>query len=73
MAVEPITLEFLARQQDRVLEELARTREDMALLVAMVQRLDGTVQGLVAEVRAEHARYNRLDRRVHTLESEESR
>jgi hypothetical protein len=39
----------------------------------MVQRLDETSHHFVAEVRAEHARYNRLDRRVHTLESEESR
>jgi hypothetical protein len=46
------TLEFLARQQAQMLEELGRQRDDMAVLQAMVQRLDGTVQGLVAELRA---------------------
>jgi hypothetical protein len=36
-----------------------------------MQRLDGTVQGLVGEVRALHSRNTRLDRRVERLERAE--
>ena len=43
MSDEPITLEFLARQQQRMLEEMASMRDDMQLLTVMVMRLDGTV------------------------------
>jgi len=43
-------------------------RDDMAVLIAMVQRLDGNVAGLVNEVRASHSRYARLEQRVRTLE-----
>ena len=53
MADELITLEFLARQQQRLLDEMSLMRgemgsfrDDMQVLTAMVMRLDGTV-GLV--------------------------
>jgi hypothetical protein len=46
MADEPISLEFLARQQERILDQLSSFRDDMQVLTAMVMRLDGTV-GLV--------------------------
>jgi hypothetical protein len=63
-----ITLEFLAAQQEKILQEIGTMRDDMRVLAAMVQRLDGTVTGLVNEVRAEHARYSRLENRVRALE-----
>src|SRR5271166_2986371 len=47
MADEPITLEFLACQQQRLLDEMGSMRDDMQVLTAMVMRLDGTV-GLVS-------------------------
>ncbi len=56
-----IALDFLAQQQARVLAELAgaraeraNDRADMTVLVAIVQRLDASVQGLTNEVRALH-------------------
>jgi hypothetical protein len=54
MADEPITLEFLARQQ-RVLEEIGVMRDDMQVLTAMVMRLDGTVGLVLTELRAMHS------------------
>ncbi len=60
-----ITLDFLASQQDRILDEIGRVGDDARV---MIQRLDGTVQGVVNEVRTEHSRFDRLDRRVRRLE-----
>jgi hypothetical protein len=54
MTDEPITLEFLARQQQRLLNEMGSMRNDMQVLTAMVMRLDGI--GLVlTELRAMHS------------------
>ena len=81
MADEPITLEFLARQQQRLLEEM-RTgfrsmrdemgsfRDDMQVLTAMVLRLDGTVGRVLTELRAMHSQHNRLANRVRRVEEQ---
>ena len=37
---DPVTLEYLASQQDRVLAELASLRDDENVLTAIFQRLD---------------------------------
>jgi len=55
-----ITLEFLAAQQEKILQAIATMRDDMRVLAAMVQRLDGTMTGLVNEVRSEHSAYGSL-------------
>ena len=65
-----VTLEFLAERIERVLDEMGQLRDDMRVMSAMIQRLDGTVQGLTNEVRADHARFERLDRRVRKLEGQ---
>lgn len=57
MADEPITLEFLARQQQRVLDEMGSMRDDMQVLTAMVMRLDGTVGFVLTESRAVHSQF----------------
>jgi hypothetical protein len=44
---QTITLEFLAAQQDRILGELAEMRDDIRIIAAMMQRMDGTVSGLI--------------------------
>lgn len=44
-------------------------RDDMAVLLARMQPLDRTVQGLVGEVCAVHSRHARLERRVGALET----
>jgi len=68
MADEPITLEFLARQQQRVLDELSTMRDDMQVLTAMVMRLDGTVGLVLTELRA--SQHNRLANRVRRVEEQ---
>lgn len=47
----PVTLESLARQLSEMLEELRSLRDEMRQLTAIVMRLDGTVSGMVAELR----------------------
>jgi hypothetical protein len=54
MSDEPVTLEFLARQQQRMLDEMSSFRDDMQVLTAMVMRLDGTVGLVLTELRAMH-------------------
>jgi polyhydroxyalkanoate synthesis regulator phasin len=75
MAEQPITLEFLARQFDRVLDRLGTMEDQMTVLTGMVIQLDGRVDGLQAEVRglstevhALHRLLDRLERRVRELE-----
>lgn len=77
MAEEPITLEFLARQQQRLLnemgsmrEEMGTMRDDMQVLTAMVMRLDGTVGLVLTELRAMHGQHQRLANRVRRLEEQ---
>lgn len=62
-----LTLAFLARQAERLLDEQSRLRDDMTVATDMLMRLDGTVQGLTVEVRGEHSRYERLAREVARL------
>jgi|GEM_PF-1223641 hypothetical protein len=77
MADELVTLEFLAPQQQRLLEELSlirdemgTIRDDMQVLTAMVMRLDGTVGLVLTELRAMHSQHARLANRVRRLEEE---
>lgn len=44
-------------------------RDDMAVMIAMLQRLDGAVSGLVTEIRAIHSQHSRLANRVRDLEA----
>ena len=68
MAAE-IDLGLIARQQQALLAEMAMLRDDMSVLIAVVQRLDGTVSGLVNEIRAPHTQQSRMDRRLRELEA----
>jgi hypothetical protein len=52
---QPVTLEFLARQQDRMLAELASLRADVNVLTAILQRLDKSHTRLLAEIRGTHS------------------
>lgn len=72
MSDEPITLEFLARQQNKILGELADQRADMAVLLALTQRLDATMGGLTGEVRALHGQISRFRHRLDEMEAQRS-
>ena len=61
---------LIARQQRQVLSEMGVMRDDMAVMMAILQRLDGTVSGLVNEIRAMHSQHSRLTNRVRDLETQ---
>ena len=64
-----VDLSLIARQQRQILQEIGTMRDDQTVMMAILQRLDGTMSGLVNEVRATHSRHNRLAKRVEDLES----
>jgi hypothetical protein len=61
-------LGLIARQQLTLLNEVGTMRDDMAVMMAILQRIDGTLSGLVNEIRATHAQHSRLANRVKALE-----
>jgi hypothetical protein len=63
-----VDLEFLARQIERVIGDLATLKDDAMVVMARLDRIDATVQSLVVEVRAMHSRHERLARRVERVE-----
>ena len=62
-------LNFLARQNERILTEIASSHDDMAVLTAMVMRLDGSHAALLQEARATHAQITRMNDRIRKLEA----
>jgi len=66
---EPVTLEFLACQLDRMLADLASLRDDVNVLTAIVQRLDNSHTRLLTEIRAIHSQVSRHGERLRRLES----
>ena len=51
-----VDLEFLARQIERVITDLATLKDDAMVVMARLDQIDATVQSLVVEVRAMHSR-----------------
>jgi hypothetical protein len=68
MSDKPVTLDFLARQQSRILDEMASFRDDLTVLTAITARVEASVSALITETRAMHSRHARLERRVEKLE-----
>ena len=66
-----VDLEFLARQIERVINDVAGLRDDMMVVLARLDRIDATTHSLVTEVRAMHSRHDRLGRRVDRVEERE--
>ena len=71
-----VDLEFLSKQNERVLTEMAGCRDDMRILMAIVMRLDGTrehpggvLADILQEVRAIRGQIQRIGDRVRKLES----
>jgi hypothetical protein len=65
-------LNFLARQNERILSEIASLRDDMTVLTAIVTRLDGSQGALLQEMRATHAQIARMNDRVRKLEAQDT-
>jgi hypothetical protein len=50
--VAKVDLEFLARQIERVLNDVAGLKDDVTVVLARLDRIDATTRSLVTEVRA---------------------
>jgi hypothetical protein len=61
---EPIDLNFLARQLQRLTTDVASVRDDMQVLTSIVLRQDGTLTALLQETRATHNQIQRMNERV---------
>ena len=85
-ADNPVTLEFLARQGRRVLDELATLRDGMNVLMEIVlrhgrefERLNGKLDDMLRQMTVMVAQQQRfgdrllsLDERVHALENRQA-
>jgi hypothetical protein len=63
-----IDLAFIARQLERLVNDMAGLKDDMVVVMARLDRLDATTHSLVTEMRAMHSRHDRVARRVERLE-----
>jgi hypothetical protein len=63
----PISL-FPTRQNERIPNEIASLRDDMAVLTPTVLRLDGSHSALLQETRATHTQITRMNDRIRKLE-----
>jgi hypothetical protein len=63
-----VTLEFLARQNERLLNDFAMQRDDISVLTAMVVRLETSTGTIVQELRAMQRQIARMNDRVRKLE-----
>jgi predicted nucleic acid-binding Zn-ribbon protein len=64
------TLAYLRRldaKLDRVMGEIADFRADMEVMAAIIRRMDGTMQGLVGEVRSLTAQRDRQRQKLDQL------
>ena len=70
MSDEPsnVDLALIARQQREMMSDMRVLQDDMRVRAATVQRMDGTLSGLVNEMRATYAQMSRFDRRLRELE-----
>ena len=68
-ATEPVDLNFLARQLQRLTADVASLRDDMQVLTSIVLRQDGTLTTLLQEMRATHTQIQRMNDRLRKLES----
>jgi hypothetical protein len=51
-----VTLDFLARQIERVLDRIGTIEDQFTVLTEMITRIDGAVQGLAVEMREHRLR-----------------
>ena len=63
-----VTLDFLARQLDRVLDRIGAVEDQITVLTGIAIRLDGAVQGLAVEMRGLAQSVSRIEHRLRKLE-----
>ncbi len=70
MTMADVDLNFLARQNDRIITEVGFLRDENRVLTAIVTRLEGAQPALVQEMRALQSLIGRLDERFRKLETD---
>jgi methyl-accepting chemotaxis protein len=77
MSEEGVTLEFLARQLRRVIDDIASLKDDMGVLTAMVVRhdqefgrLSAKLDDMFNQMRAMVRQHQRFSERLRALEEE---
>lgn len=67
---DAVTLEFLARQQERALTRLGAIADQITVLTGMAIRHDGALTGLATEFRGLAQALNRADHRLRKPEDQ---
>lgn len=65
---EPVTLEFLGKQMDRVLHEVGSMREDMNVMMEILRRQERNFNSIASQITDMHAYNRRTEARVGKLE-----
>ena len=68
MSDQPPSLELIMRKLDQVIQDSGIFRDDMRVQTAIIMRIDTTMGTILTELRAMHARHDRLAQRVEKLE-----
>jgi hypothetical protein len=68
---QDVSLEFLARQLERVLSRLGAIEDQITVLTGMAIRHDGALTGLATEFRGLVQSVGRIDHRLRKLEDSE--
>jgi hypothetical protein len=63
-----VDLNFLARQNERILNDLAGVRDELRVQGAMIMRLEGAVASLSEQVHVVHGQVGRINDRLRKLE-----
>lgn len=69
MSDDTVSLQLLMRSVQRNQESIDSMREDLAVLLAIVTRLDSSIAGLVAEPRVGRSQQARMDARLRAVEA----
>ena len=73
MSDEPVTLDFIGKQLERVIAEQSSMRDDLRVLTTIVLRLEGTLNGVLDQLHAMVSQHQRFDARLRQLEEERTR
>jgi hypothetical protein len=68
MSDQPPSLELIMHKLDQVIQDNGIFRDDMRVQTAIIMRIDTTMGTILTELRAMHARHDRLAQRVEKLE-----
>ena len=67
---ENVTLEFIAKQLERVIADQAEMRDDIRVLTAIVLRHENTLKDILSQIRTMVAQHQRFNDRLRRLEEQ---